>query len=548
MKICQKCFESFPDDSGFCPFDGTSLEMPDDPWIGKTVTNKYRIIERIGEGGMGIVYRAIQFHPERQVALKILSQKLLKDKAMMQRFEREAMAVAMIQHEHIVAIYDADSTEDGVPYIAMELLEGESLMDVLGRGRIDMQRAVTIVIQVCEALGPIHAMGIIHRDLKPENIFLTKTPDDGDCVKIFDFGIALLKDKPRLTEKDFVVGTPEFMAPEIITGKKITPMADLYSLGCIFYEMLCGELPFKDTNPVVLVTKHVHELPLPPDRKDSSVPLALSSMIMRLLAKNPELRYQDAYALVNDLRSLNMMRDTLPAKVVKTEAAGKKRLDIRMEVISSPSATHEKWKEFLRSTKGKSAEVTNAVALIKEMEALTARLGEIEAKEATLSEKLAKHETSDNETKTRLRRALEELARELSVKKAMSQSETAQLGEYDGKLLDLENRLRGLVAGSGILGRERMSPVAIKDCEDAGKLASGWLRTFDKLKGHEEKKAAFEQEIKDVEFQVKEIHGRLQSFESQSSKTQVDLSRLESEKLEIKNRLGELSVIFGEAE
>ncbi|MFH1435306.1 MAG: serine/threonine-protein kinase, partial [Pseudomonadota bacterium] len=231
MKICPKCLETFPRDSAFCPFHGIVLVRSEDDWIGKTIDNRFQIVEKIGEGGMGKVYKAVQSHSERFVAIKILPANVMKDASKRRRFEREGLAVSMIQHDHIVKIYDAGESEQGNPFLAMEYLQGKSLEIAMLGGPLPVGRAVFIMKQICEALGPTHALGIIHRDLKPGNIFLVDTKDGGDFVKLLDFGIAFLTSEPRLTDKGIVIGPPEYMSPEIGSGRDSGPTSAQYSLG-----------------------------------------------------------------------------------------------------------------------------------------------------------------------------------------------------------------------------------------------------------------------------------------------------------------------------
>ena len=431
MRFCPVCHEIYPDDSSFCPFDGTQLEVPSDPWIGKTLDNRYQITWKIGEGGMGRVYGAVQFHPERRVAIKILPRDSLKDPTMRERFNREGMAAAMIQHEHIVQMYDAGETDDGIPYLVMELLRGTSLMDRIRKGPIETKGVVSILMQVCEALGPVHALGIVHRDLKPGNIFLADNGKSPDHVKILDFGIALLQDKPRLTDKNLVIGTPEYIAPEQVLGKNLGPATDLYSLGGIAYEMLSGRPPFGDASPTELLVKHVNEKPRSLDSLSPRVPEALSSIIMRLLEKDPSRRYADAYVLLGDLRSLGLDWEDEPRPDAATvEARRSAELG-----PAAPSITHEKWQKFLSTTKDRSHEIKDAMDLIREMETLTERLASISKEQQSLSQDIEKIERSENDTKARLRHALESLAQELSKRRAHYLDVSGTLAELDARSL-----------------------------------------------------------------------------------------------------------------
>ena len=217
MKVCPRCSEPYADDAGFCPFDGTALTRDPDPFVGRTLAARYRLVRRLGSGGMAVVYLARHVMIERLSAIKILRQDLGMNVSHRERFLREARAVNRINHPNIVEITDFGE-DGGLVYLVMEYVEGESLQTALAPGRFELVRAIRIALQIASALGRAHELGVIHRDLKPENVLLV--PRGGaDFAKLTDFGIAKIVDAPALTFTEQRFGTPGYIAPEYINGE-----------------------------------------------------------------------------------------------------------------------------------------------------------------------------------------------------------------------------------------------------------------------------------------------------------------------------------------
>ncbi len=301
-----------------CPEDGAPLqadatvamEVPEDPLVGLTLDEKYRLDSRIGTGGMGTVYRATHLLIDRPVAIKVLNPRYVEDEAAQTRFRREARAAGRIQHTNAVTVTDFGRTPEGLVYIVMELLEGRTLRDVLAReAPLDTARAVSMMLQVSAAVGAAHEAGVIHRDLKPANIFIVQRKDAPPFVKVLDFGIAKLAaealddddDPQTLTAVGAMIGTPRYMSPEQCEGARLTPASDVYSLGIILYEMLTGTTPFNGTSPIAIAIKHSSMAPRPPREFVASIPTALEELIMHALEKRPENRPQDANAFRGEL-------------------------------------------------------------------------------------------------------------------------------------------------------------------------------------------------------------------------------------------------------
>jgi eukaryotic-like serine/threonine-protein kinase len=274
--------------------------------IGSTV-GTYTIQRELGRGGMGAVYVGAHSLLGRQAAIKVLLPQLSRDQNIVQRFFNEARAATAIKHPGIVEIYDFGFAADGSAYIVMEMLRGESLADRLRRaGRLAPAVALQLCRQVATALGAAHRIGIVHRDLKPDNIFLV--PDEevamGERVKLLDFGIAKLVDAGQLarTSVGAIMGTPYYMAPEQARGAiDLDHRADLYALGCVLYEMLCGRPPFVGDNPAVVMAEHLATAPPPLRAFAPDVPPPLEAIAMRLIAKSPAERHATTDELVADL-------------------------------------------------------------------------------------------------------------------------------------------------------------------------------------------------------------------------------------------------------
>ena len=259
--------------------------------------DRYRLGERLAAGGMGSVYRAVDEHLDRQVAVKVLRRDLADEPAYLERFRREARAAAALSHPGVAGVYDYGEL-GGQPFIVMELVEGETLAErIAARGRLPWTEAFALGEQVARALAAAHANRLVHRDVKPGNILL----GPGDRAKMTDFGIAKAAASATLTRTGMVLGSANYVAPEQATGENVGPAADQYSLGCVLFEAVTGQTPYTGKNPVTIATQHV-SAPVPdPRRLQPDLPAPATSLIQRALVKDPGKRFPSASAMADAL-------------------------------------------------------------------------------------------------------------------------------------------------------------------------------------------------------------------------------------------------------
>jgi len=279
-----------------------------DPLLGRLIDGRYRVIERIGTGGMGAVYKVEHQRMGKIAAMKVLHRDLARDSEVMKRFRREAEAISQLTHPNTVQTFDFGTTADGVLYLVMELVRGEDLGTILKRdGALTFRRAAPIILQTCGALGEAHELGIVHRDLKPENLLISRTKDGRDHVKVLDFGLAKLtarEDTADVTGKGEVIGTPYYMSPEQIRGEDLDRRSDIYSLGAVMYRALSGQPLFTAKTPVGVLTRHLSDEPTPLRVRVPELDPRVESVVMRCLAKRPERRFATVDALREALEPL----------------------------------------------------------------------------------------------------------------------------------------------------------------------------------------------------------------------------------------------------
>jgi len=303
-----------------------------DPLIGSTIDGRYTIEALLGQGGMGSVYAARHAIIDKRCAMKVLRMDhAAADPTAAQRFLIEAKAASKIGHQNIVDITDFGVLPEGQVYFVMEHLDGPTLGKVVhDNGHLQPARAITITVQIARGLSAAHDKDIIHRDLKPENIFVLEREGQSDLVKIVDFGIARdVRSSKRLTQVGMVLGTPEYMSPEQATGQPSDHRVDMYALGCILYEMLTGDVPFKGETPTRTLTMQVFDAPQPPSKRrpDLTIPASLEAVVMRMLQKKPQDRF-------TDLRELMQVLDRVDGEMRGRESSQ----PIVLSQLASPSA------------------------------------------------------------------------------------------------------------------------------------------------------------------------------------------------------------------
>ena len=310
MWICRDCSRVFEDQLDRCPDDGAPLvhvEQPEsDPLLGRTLDGRFVLQSVLGRGAMGVVYLARQLSVDRPVAVKVLRREFSSDRILVARFLREAKALSLLHHPNLLTIFDFGQDLDGRLYVATELLEGVSVArSVRDEGPFASDAVVEVMRQVAEGLVVAHDKGIVHRDLKPENLFLVALSRGRTLVKVLDFGIAQVESgrgSARLTHVGGTMGTPAYMSPEQIRGQEVDPSSDIYSLGCVAYRLLTGEVPFTGASVLEIVQAHLANRPVPPAER-CSCEQDLSDLLMRMLEKDPGRRFANAEALLDELES-----------------------------------------------------------------------------------------------------------------------------------------------------------------------------------------------------------------------------------------------------
>ncbi|MCD4778144.1 MAG: protein kinase [Desulfobacterales bacterium] len=269
---------------------------------------RYEIIKKLGKGGMGVVYQAHDPQIDRPVALKVLREDRVVSEDFVLRFFKEAKFIGRLSHPNIVTVYDV-GRDHGTIYIAMEYLQGQPFNEVIRSGRLSVEKIIDIALQVANALGYAHEKGIVHRDIKPSNIILT---DEGN-VKLTDFGIARAEDSnaAQQTQAGVILGTPFYMSPEQVMGKRVDGRSDLFSLGVILYELIVGRKPFEGDHFTAIFRAITDDIPVAPLKIDASIPQSLSDLIMKALSKNPNERFQTSKEMGDALKTCLQVKESL---------------------------------------------------------------------------------------------------------------------------------------------------------------------------------------------------------------------------------------------
>ena len=340
---CPNCEYDNKDDSHYCSQCGTKFgtsedisEVPtmtrqtpvEDFTPGSTFAERYQIIEELGQGGMGTVYKALDTTIKEKVALKLIKPEIAANKQTIERFQNELKFARKISHKNICRMYHL-SKENDSHYIVMEYVPGENLKSMIRMTKqLSVKTAVNIAKQVCEGLVEAHRLGVVHRDLKPSNIMI----DKGGNARIMDFGIARSLRTDGLTGPGMMVGTPEYMSPEQVEGRKTDQRSDVYSLGIILYEMVAGKVPFGGDTPISVALKHKNESPQNPRKINAQIPDTLSHVILKSLEKKKEKRYQSADEFLNELTDIEKKLPTTERKVPKRKSLTSREITVQFKV------------------------------------------------------------------------------------------------------------------------------------------------------------------------------------------------------------------------
>jgi serine/threonine-protein kinase len=485
---------------------------PTDPMLGRVIAGRYRLEARIGEGGMGVVYRARHVLIDRVVAVKLIRPDLRGETHLRAWMLREARAANRVDHAHIIDIHDIGETEEGELYLVMEYLVGQSLSSELARGSMALTRGVDILEQMCAALARAHDLGVVHRDLKSDNILLTSRGGRKDFVKILDFGLAHLAMDPRLAPKGAVFGTPEYMAPEQARGEEATAQSDLYALGVLFFEMLTGQLPFRsDDRETLLEMQRTAVAPRPRSIKPDVLPAA-EGIVVKLLEKDRRKRFQDAHHLHEELKSLQRSLPNTPWEVAATgenaapppppppqspgviEWASRAALFSRMVSRAYPGTNPP-------------ADVQSAVSQSWD---LAARATRLEGEVASHTRKLEALERRGRALRAEIGRKVEELAHEESRALRDLSSEQAEVARLREGLQAAERTaMQAKQAADGATGS---GPPLRAIFERSGAAMALVEARREQLKEHENRAGAKDAQARDLRRQIEELRAQLARY------------------------------------
>ncbi len=484
-----------------------------DPLIGKVVAGRYRLEARLGEGGMGVVYRARHVLIDRVVALKLIRPDLRGETHLRAWMLREARAANRVDHAHIIDIHDIGETEEGELYLVMEYLVGVPLSGELARGPLPIARGVDILEQMCAALARAHDLGVVHRDLKSDNILLTQRGGRKDFVKILDFGLAAIARDPRLAPKGAVFGTPEYMSPEQARGEEATPQADLYALGVLFFEMLTGQLPFRSNDRDTLLEMQRTAVPPRPRSIRPDAHPQGESISLRLLEKDVRKRYRDAHHLQEELKALQR---SLPSQPFEIEGGGEAPAapppppppqSAGVIEWASRAALFSRMVSRAYPSGNAPPEVMNTLAQLWD---LAARANRLEGEVASYTRKLEALERRGRALRAEIGRKVEELAHE--------ESRVLREAAADGE--DVEKVRAELSASEKVAGQARqLADAAVRGgtmepsiFERAGAAAATAQAKREQLGRYENKKASRETNARDLRRQIEELRGQLQRY------------------------------------
>src|SRR5580693_5557535 len=485
---------------------------PADPMLGRTIAGRYRLEARIGEGGMGVVYRARHVLIDRIVAVKLIRPDLRGETHLRAWMLREARAANRVDHAHIIDIHDIGETGESELYLVMEYLVGQSLSSELARGTMPLARGVDVLEQMCAALARAHDLGVVHRDLKSDNILLMTRGGRKDFVKILDFGLAHLAMDPRLAPKGAVFGTPEYMAPEQARGEEATAQSDLYALGVLFFEMLTGQLPFRsDDRETLLEMQRTATAPKPRSIKPDVLPAA-EAIVIKLLEKDRRKRFQDAHHMHEELKSLQRSLPSTPWEVAATgeNAAPPPAPPPQSAGViewASRAALFSRMVSRAYPANNPPADVQSALSQVWD---LASRATRLEGEVASHTRKLEALERRGRALRAEIGRKVEELAHE----------ESRALRDLSSEQTEVTRLREALSQGERAVAQARQAADAATGSgaqlravfERAGAAVAAVEAKREQLKEHEQKALQRETQARDLRRQIEELRAQLARY------------------------------------
>ena len=512
----------YPNEATYCFVEGSDLVMLPDPRIGTVLAGRYVIEEVIGEGGMATVYRARHKLTDKQVAVKIMNPMLASDAIVRERFRREARSAQKLAHPNIIEIYDQGDTADGTAFIAMELLQGESLAPVISRGPLDVDRAIHIMIQIARGVARAHDLEIIHRDIKPENIFLCRREDGSDLVKVLDFGIAKSRQDSRLTGQGELFGTPQYMAPERILGKDTGGSSDIYALGVVFFEMVTGELPFNAPDVATFFVKHMEEPPPAVRSLNARVPASLDDLIQRMLAKSPADRPVDAHRVHQDL--LDIIRDR---EAVAPPSAAEDRVAHSVPPVTLAAGPADQWarrmfvlEQMLARAFGAKARAPGELTtLLEEAKGMVRRVVQLRLDSFKAQESLEQIDAKGREKRAQLGFAVDQLGVDASKAKEDLRAAREALRKCEDEAKEARGRYEAAhkeaLFWEGRCGFMEPSADLAQAYRAIADAVDEWLALQQEVRRSQEIAEAAERLANDLDFQLRELRGALAKHEQE---------------------------------
>ncbi len=545
MKLCPSCKLRYPEEATQCFVDRTALIAAPDPYLGAVVAGRYRIEEVLGSGGMSTVYRAMGSGGERPVAVKIFRRELLGDGKLRERFRREAANTRRLAHRNIIEILDEGELDDGVPFLVMELLQGNTLEGVLKRanGALGIERAVHLLRQLAAGLARAHDFQVLHRDLKPENLYVCPQPDGSELLKILDFGIGRFTHDTRLTNSGEIFGTPQYMAPERITSTEAGTAADLYAMGCIMYRCVTGVLPFVAKDVTGFLVQHLREIPRPPRLLNAMVPPELDALILQCLEKEPALRPVDAHAIERALSALGASHPlprrpsggllpqvpavrTIPPEVVRTSVHGMftaesaSRWGRRVEIFGAMLS-----RAFPSGTTPALAESFGA------LRSTALRMTEVHAQWRVQQQRIDALAAQARDAHERFGRAMDALGEDLSQSRQRAQAAHAEVHHARELRRDAQEQFARAHAAVLALGADVVAgPEAVERYRSASTALDSAAGLQERARAAGEAALAREAEGKDLAFQIEALRAQLehvaQTSEDEEAAVQTEVGAL----------------------